>query len=397
MPRHRHVSSLALVAAVATPVLAQQPGSAGANRPRLEVLQSLPESQLFPLMNLVATSLGVRCDFCHVQANPDLTKTPSNGGGWVWDRDDKAPKRRARDMMKMVVALNSSAFGGDSKVTCFTCHRGTTQPPRLPLLPPPAPGSSRTSVPTPLPPADRILAAYLAAVGRVDAARNVGTIIRGWDERTEGRYGKFEITVAGSDRYRIELTTGDVATTQGLERDVAWVAANDRVSRLTSQSDVARMRRIAMRYRAVKQQPSNLRVVGIERVEDHDAYVLEAKLDSVTTQRSYFDVVTGLLRRELFATETPLLPLVEQIDYDDYRDVDGVQMPFRIRTSDGAPYDNTTRIILEIRRNVPVDDALFRPPSTSNPREHAAGSSAIHFPCRPESFSQLSLLDRNAR
>ena len=67
---------------------AQQPGSAGATRPKLEVLQALPEAQLFPLMNLVATSLGVRCDYCHVQANPDLPRTPSNLGGWVWDRDD---------------------------------------------------------------------------------------------------------------------------------------------------------------------------------------------------------------------------------------------------------------------------------------------------------------------
>jgi len=38
-------------------------------------------------------------------------------------------------------------------------------------------------------------------------------------------------------------------------------------------------------------------------------------------------------------------------------------MPFRVRFSDGAPYSTTTRTIMEIR-NVQVDDALFRPPST---------------------------------
>jgi hypothetical protein len=62
-------------------------------------------------------------------------------------------------------------------------------------------------------------------------------------------------------------------------------------------------------------------------------------------------------------TETMLLPLQEQVEYDDYRDVSGVQMPFRVRTSDGAPYSTATRTFLEIRRNVAVDDALFRPPS----------------------------------
>ena len=117
-----------------------------------------------------------------------------------------------------------------------------------------------------------------------------------------------------------------------------------------------------MRYRPVKEQPPNPRVVGIERLDDRDAYVVEGRMDSVTTQRSYFDVVTGLLRRELTTIETLLLPLEEQVDYDDYRDVGGVPMPFRVRISDGAPYSTTTRTILEIRRNVPVADTLFRPP-----------------------------------
>ena len=341
---------------------AQQPGSAGAKRPKLEVLQSLPESQLFPLMNLVATSLGVHCDHCHVQATPDLSRTPSNMGGWVWDRDDKQPKRRAREMMKMVVALNASQFRGEARVTCYTCHRGVTQPSRLPPLPPPAAGSARTPAPTPLPSVDRVLAAYVAAVGGDSAARGAGMSIRGWDERSEGRFGKFEITVAGTSRYRITLTMPEATTNQGLDAEGAWVAANDKVQRLTSPADVARMRRIAMRYRPVKEQPANMRVVGIERVGDHDAYVLQGRVDSVTTQWSYFDVVTGLLRREVTTTETLLVPLVEQVDYDDYRDVGGVQLPFRIRISDGAPYDTTTRTVMEIRRVVPVDDALFAPP-----------------------------------
>src|SRR5215204_2652739 len=182
MSRYWRVLSLAVPVVAA----AQQPGSAGATRPKLEVLQSLPEAQLFPLMNLVATSLGVRCDYCHVQANPDLSRTPSNLGGWVWDRDDKLPKRRAREMMKMVVDLNASRFGGEAKVTCFTCHRGAMQPSRLPPLPPPATSVGRTPSPTPLPSADRVLAAYISAVGRGDApAAGTGMIIRGWDERSE--------------------------------------------------------------------------------------------------------------------------------------------------------------------------------------------------------------------
>ena len=107
MPRYWCALSIVIAAAATAPnVAAQQPGSAGATRPKLRVLQTLPESQLFPLMNLLADSLGVRCDYCHVQVTPDLTRTPSNVGGWVWDRDDKPQKRTAREMMRMVIDLS---------------------------------------------------------------------------------------------------------------------------------------------------------------------------------------------------------------------------------------------------------------------------------------------------
>jgi len=326
------------------------------------VLQDLPESQLFPLMNLLADSLGVRCDYCHVQATPDFTKTPSNMGGWLWNRDDKPPKRKAREMMQMVVDLNAGRFNGEPRVTCYTCHRGATQPTRTPPLAPPA-GSATTPAAVPLPSVDRVWTNYVAAVGHVDSvAPGTGTIISGWDDRPEGRYGKIEIVVAGTDRYRATISTADGTVSQGLDGEVGWITTNTGVLRLSG-ADLARLRRIAMRWRPLKERPANLQVVGVERSGGRDAYVATARIDPTTTWALYFDVVTGLLRREVTTTETMLLPLQEQVDYDDYRDVSGVQMPFHVQTSDGAPYATVTRTFLQIRRNVAVDDALFRPPA----------------------------------
>jgi len=363
--RHRLALSTALVlAAVVSRVGAQQAGSAGASRPNLRVLQALPEAQLFPLMNLIADSLGVRCDYCHVQSKPDFSKTPSNLGGWDWASDDKPQKPKAREMMRMVIDLNAKQFSGAVRITCYTCHRGATQPARLPPVPPPSTGSATTPPPLTLPSTDRLWNNYVNAVGKVDPpARGVGTIFSGWDDRPEGRYGKFEIVTSGTDRYRVTLTTPTVTTRQGFDGDVAWTASNDAVQRLSG-DNVARLRQIAARYRPVKDRPANLQIVGVAQLGGHDAYVASAKINSVTTLTMYFDAVTGLLRRELMTTETMLLPLEDQVDYDDYRDVAGTQFPFRIETSDGAPYGNVTRIFLEIRRNVPVDDALFRPPGS---------------------------------
>jgi hypothetical protein len=340
---------------------AQQPGSAGATRPKLQVLQALPEAQLFILMNLVADSLGVGCDHCHVQSKPDLTRTPANVGGWVWDSDDKPAKKIARDMMRMVVDLNKANFGGRSGVTCYTCHQGALDPARTPPMPPAPAGSYRTPTPAPLPTIDRVWENYVNAVGQPGTQPpGTGTIISGWDDRPEGRYGKVEIIVAGADRYRITLSTPEGTTRQGIDGDAAWTATNDRVQRLSA-PDVERLRRIAMRYRPLKERPANLEIVRVDRVADREVYVARGRIDAATVRTLYFDVVTGLLRREMTTTDTILLPLQEQVDYDDYRDVDGVRVPFRVVTSDGAPYDTVTRTFLQIRRNVAIDEAAFRP------------------------------------
>ena len=350
------------IAVSASSAAAQPPATAGASRPNLRVLQALPEAQLFPLMNLVADSLGVRCDYCHVQEKPDLTRTPANVGGWLWDRDDKPQKRIARDMMQMVVDLNTRSFGKQARVTCYTCHRGTTRPERLPEMPPPdAPRS--TPQPPVLPTADRIWTNYVNAVGRLEGKPGSGTIITGWDDRSEGRWGKFQVTLADGGRYRATVSNPEGTRTQALDGETAWGLLNDRVVRF-GPADVAAIRRAMMRYQPIKGElPANPRVIGIDRSGDRDTYVVTGRIDAITTRTMYFDVVTGLLRRDVVTTETLLLPLQDEVEYDDYQNVDGLQMPFRIRISDGSSYGHTLRTIAEIRHHVAVEGALFRPPA----------------------------------
>ena len=80
------------------------------------------------------------------------------------------------------------------------------------------------------------------------------------------------------------------------------------------------------------------------------------------TEKLYFDTQTGLLLRILSITQTLLAPIPEQMDFEDYRDVDGIKLPFTIRQSFVDPWVGWTRKYTEIKHNVPVDDAKFNPP-----------------------------------
>lgn len=119
-----------------------------------------------------------------------------------------------------------------------------------------------------------------------------------------------------------------------------------------------------LRYRPLKiDRPSNARIIGVERVGTRDAHVVVTEPDARTRTMWFFDVATGLLLRERTTTETALVPLQEQIDYGDYRPVDGVMLPFVMRSSDGAPFDTSIRVFTSIRHNVDVDDSTFDMPA----------------------------------
>ena len=95
-------------------------------------LQVLPKTttraEILPVMKGFALNLGIRCEHCHVGEGNDLSK-------FDFASDAKPAKAVARQMMKMVTALNTQVEGigdpapaGTAKITCFTCHRGAVKP-----------------------------------------------------------------------------------------------------------------------------------------------------------------------------------------------------------------------------------------------------------------------------
>jgi photosynthetic reaction center cytochrome c subunit len=77
--------------------------------------------------------------------------------------------------------------------------------------------------------------------------------------------------------------------------------------------------------------------------------------------RFYFEKETGLLLRQVRYGETPLGRNPTQIDYADYRAVDGVKVPFRWTLS--RTNGRFTIQIAEVKNNVPVDDDRFAKPA----------------------------------
>jgi len=329
-------------------------------RKNIQVLKGLPASQLFPVMNFVSASLGVRCNYCHV----------NNGGdNWVWESDEKQTKRTARRMMQMVIDLNKNNqtdFRG-SRVTCYTCHRGQTEPQNLPTLPltpskNTADGIARQSKKADsLPTVRQVLDKYVVAVGgQAKAAKLKTRVLKGIRESSQGNWS-LEIDVKQPDKFLVSITVPQQGIIyQGFSGTTGWLK-NTREHRAMSANELALLKQTAELYEVIKvKEPSpGMKITAIEKIGGRESYVLESAAAPDIVEKLYFDVQTGLLVRKLTLTNTVLLPIPEQIDFEDYREVDGVKLPFVIRISNIDPFFNSTRRFTEIKHNVPVDDAKF--------------------------------------
>ena len=351
-------------------------------RKNIQVLKGLPESQLFPVMNFVAASLGVKCDFCHVKQEAP----PGGEAKWIWKSDDKEQKRVARQMMRMTLDINKNnldALGGYG-VTCYTCHRGTRGGPRLPPLPltvsghedpPAAPGANapaaavaaRPSRPTP----EEILKKYVEAVGGRAAIAKIQTIYwKGMREASQDRKWPIEVMTKGADKFRIVVNVPEqTPINQAFSGAQGWIK-NPNGQHTASAAELASLQSTALTYAPIKiKEPfPALTFNGTTKIGERDAYVLRQTKPDGTIERYYFDTQSGLLVRQQKLVPTVLVPIPEQIDYEDYRDVDGVKLPFTIRISEIDTYYSSTRKFTEIKANVPVDDVQFQiPAATAKP------------------------------
>ncbi len=98
----------------------------------LKVLpKNTSEEDLHNIMRGYSKALGVRCNYCHVSQEVPGQQHPK----FDFAADDKPEKNVARDMMRMVDAINAKYIdkiqtNGHAweQITCVTCHNGKATP-----------------------------------------------------------------------------------------------------------------------------------------------------------------------------------------------------------------------------------------------------------------------------
>jgi outer membrane lipoprotein-sorting protein len=277
----------------------------------------------------------------------------------------------------MVNALNRTYFGGQPKVTCFTCHRGSGFPEVIPDLRIQY-GDGLSENPNGITlfsrgqeSADPVFAKYIDAIGGADRVAKLtsytatGTYI-GFN--TGGATVPIEIFAKSPDQLStvVQVFDGDaIRTTDGRN---AWAAEGWRqlpLMTFTGSNVVAARMEAMLAFPMVLQKAFSAWKVGAVTVGDTDLQVLQGTNPGQLPLNLYFDD-EGLLVRSVRWSSTPVGTVPTQTDYFDYRDVAGVKMPFRtvVTWTNGQ---NTIEI-KDVRPNVAIDAARFARPAPFKPR-----------------------------
>ncbi len=339
----------------------------------LLVLKDIPADELMPAMRYITVALGVRCNYCHNMERPA--------------DDGKKQKLRARDMMKMMFAIDNDNFRGEPRVTCYTCHRGASEGASLPALSDPtlsavapapasvppdtadtskkpatAPAGSESAAAS-MPTADQLIEKYTQALGGSAAISKITSRVdKGILEMpARNMHSAIEIYRKAPDKALTVLHGPRGDSEQGYDGTIAWEQEHGEVEELSG-SELARAKQAAAMNTGLDlaQAYARLEISRTKKVDGHDANCVTGYRSSGPSDSLCFDAQTGLLVCISTLLESPLGSLPQETDFDDYRAVNGVKVPFIVRVvrADGTMIYKWE----QIQANVAVDDGRFEKP-----------------------------------
>ena len=327
----------------------------------VQVLSEIPSDQLIPTMRFFSASLGVDCNYCHVQDH--------------FDRDDKKPKQTARAMIRMMATIDNKSFAGNREVTCYTCHRGSPRPESTPEVGsvPPVRSAAEGAMAGSLPTADELIDRYIQAVGGSGAIEKISSRVESGKARVRGQTVRAEAFYQDPNRKALVMHLAKGDSIEVFDGNLGWSILPGGPLRDVHADALDEVRMDADLHFPlhIRQMFADLRVEYPEKINDREALVISCANVGKPLTKLYFDEQSGLLLRLVWYAESPLGLIPTQIDYSDYRDVGGVKTPF-LRTM-AQPGGRTTIQWERILQNVPIDGARFAKPKSQRAQNNLLG------------------------
>lgn len=324
----------------------------------IQVLKGMPSNDLHFVMHFMRASLNVKCSFCHF--HDEKTNT------WNFESDTLEEKRTAREMITMVKNINTQNFEGNMGVTCYTCHRGSTNPMKTPPLPQqPPPDQMHIEHPEDIPTVEAVMNNYSKALGVTDPSTVKTKYSKGTSMLWDGKSFPVEIYQEAPDKFLSILTAPDGSKIyRGYDGKNGWTKNGDNIQDVEGYA-LDMLRSYADFYAQLnpKGKYSDIKVLGTDTANGSSCYVLRAIISDKKTDRLYFDISTGLLTKVTTYSKSILGNLPERIQYTNYASAGGIMAPMNVEFSYLDPWAEVSRQFTEVKYNISLDNISFTKPS----------------------------------
>ena len=329
----------------------------------VQVLKGITVDEFMGTMGLMSSSLGLCCNDCHPGAGTDKV---------VWESDENPRKVRAREMASMVQAINRDNFNGQQVVTCWTCHRLRLTPVQTPVLDRfyaeaeselDDQVSKGEGVPSPV----QMLDKYLQVLGGADKVMGINTITGTGKVVAFGSFGgggNFEYFAQAPDKRAMLSHLPDGESSRTFDGRTGWfaipLAVVPKYPLTGGELDGARIDAQLAFPANIAHALSGLRVGPVTELNGKFVYLLQGNGARGSFVSMYFDMDSGLLLRTIRYTPSKIGKVPTQVDYENWRVVNGIKFPFKWTFTwlDGRDSFDFT----DVKFNLPIDQSKFGEP-----------------------------------
>jgi hypothetical protein len=193
--------------------------------------------------------------------------------------------------------------------------------------------------------------------------------------------GKAQISSKAPNKsfHLLSLADGRFEEKQGFDGKVGWKYDSQNGLKLLQGAELehARMEAVFDTDIRLKEIYPDMKVVGLSKIEDRDAYAVLTHEPGDKSVTFYFDAKTGLRIAEDSEGPEPNGKVEKtQFLFEDYRLTDGIQIPFRVRIISPSVTLNVN--VQEVRHNVAIDDSLFAVPADDHAKNLSVSSAVRH-------------------
>jgi zinc protease len=217
-----------------------------------------------------------------------------------------------------------------------------------------------------LPTIDQVLDKYVKALGgKAAIQRPTSILIKGtFEVPAFNASGTMERFSKAPNKYALSVDIpGFGVIQQAFNGDAGWAQDPQSGLRDLSGVELAQTRREAEMYKDIKLKElyTKLVVKGKDKVGDKEVYLVEATPPEGGVEKLYFDTQSGLIVKTDIEAETPQGKMPVEIYLEDYKEVEGIKVPFSLRQV--TPAVSFSIKLTEVKYNVPVDDSKFNKPA----------------------------------